>query len=62
MDNTENRIPHLLTTIDKAITIKGNLSDVIVKCGETCLVPANYGNYDIDIGDAAEATVLRTTF
>ena len=62
IDNTENRIPHLLTTIDKAITIKGNLNDVIVERGETCLVPANYGNYDIDIGNAAEATVLRTTF
>ena len=61
MDTTEAGFPHLLTAVDKAVTVKGNADDVIIERGRTCMIPADYGSYQISIGESSEATVVRTT-
>lgn len=61
IDSTNTGFPHLLTVIDHEITIKGRSEDVIAPIGRTVLIPADYGEYHIDIGEATNVTVVRAT-
>jgi mannose-6-phosphate isomerase len=60
MDCTDGKSLHLLTAVNNEITIEGKCEDVIVERGRSCLIPANYGRYYINIGNGKESTVVKT--
>jgi mannose-6-phosphate isomerase len=60
MDRTDGESLHLITSINHSITIEGKGDDVIVERGRSCIIPANYGRYYINIGEGKESTVVKT--
>ena len=61
VDATQGTTLHLITAVTTPVTVVGKGGSLVVDRGRTCLIPANYGNYHIGIGDAEETTVIKTT-
>lgn len=60
-DTTEGTSFHLLTPINSLIKVIGSHGETVVTKGRTCLIPANYGKYQIKIRGKKETTVVKTT-
>lgn len=60
-DTTDGSSFHLLTPINAQIKIEGQSGETTVGRGRTCLVPANYGKYQIKIRGSKETTVVKST-
>ena len=61
MDVADGRTLHLLTAVNNPITVEGKSGDFRLERGRTCVIPANYGRYYVNIGDEQESTVVKTT-
>lgn len=60
-DSTDGSSFHLLTAINNDISILGKSGKTVVAEGRSCVIPANYGKYQIEIKDGKETTVIKTT-
>jgi len=61
-DRTDGSSCHLLTAIDQPVELagRGREGQMVIQPGQTCLVPANYGRYRLQL-PAGRATVIRTS-
>ena len=59
-DNTELKSFHLLTAINRPIKIVKDETSTTVGIGRSCLIPAAFGGYSIEVEPNVETTVIKT--
>lgn len=59
-DNADGSSFHLLNPINHAIQIVKDNQTTEIPAGRTCLVPAIYGNYQIEVQKDKQTTVIKT--
>ncbi len=61
MDLADGKTLHILTAVNHSVIIEGRSGDFCLERGRSCVIPANYGRYYINIGDEQESTIVKTT-
>ena len=59
-DKADGVSMHILSAITRAITIEGASGSTYVERGRSCVVPANYGRYSINLTGDKPVTVIKT--
>ena len=60
-DKADGTSMHIISAITGSVTIEGVAESVHVDRGRSCVVPANYGRYSININGDEPVTVVKTT-
>lgn len=61
LDETDKKSFHLITSINNPVIITRDNISVEVQTGYTCLIPASFGHYAINVPEEKESTVIKSS-